>query len=158
MHKMTTASTKETRRWAWMAPNSGPEFGLPMVAVQRRSGWLRKSGRGFRGLYWSRMTILDPTSLPPEHVATLAAVGRVLDAGAAGLLGTTGERVELPPSVQTLLRSVVRLMEAGQQVTLFPALADQAAMARMQALDELTREAYALGLYDRNVPAEPSPR
>ena len=136
----------------------GPEFGLPMVAVQRRGSWLGKSRRGFRGLYWSRMTILDPTSLPPEHVATLAAVGRVLDAGAAGLLGTTGERVELPPSVQTLLRSVVRLMEAGQQVTLFPALADQAAMARMQALDELAREAYALGLYDRNVPAEPSPR
>lgn len=54
--------------------------------------------------------------------------------------------------------SVVRLMEAGQKVTLFPALADQAAMERMQALDELTREAYALGLYDRNVPAEPSPR
>ena len=142
-----------------MAPNSiGPEFGLLMVAVQRRGGWLGKSRRGFRALYWSRMTILDPTSLSPEHVATLAAVGRVLDAGAAGLLGTTGERVELPPSVQTLLRSVVRLMEAGQKVTLFPALADKAAMERMQALDELAREAYALGLYDRNVPAEPSPQ
>ena len=75
-------------------PEFGPEFGLPMVAVQRPGGWQGKRGRGFRGLYWSR--------LPPEHVATLAAVGRVLDAGAAGLLGTTGERVERPPSVQTL--------------------------------------------------------
>ena len=85
------------------------------------------------------MTILDPASLPPEHAADPSA---------------SGERVDLPPSMQALLRSVVHLMKAGQKVTLFPALAGQGAIERMQALDDLAREAYALGLYDRNVPTE----
>ena len=57
-----------------------------------------------------------------------------------------------------LLRSVVHLMEAGQKVTLFPALADQAAIERMRALDELAQKAYALGLYGRNAPTESNSR
>ena len=102
------------------------------------------------------MTLLDPALLSPGQVANLAAVGRVLDDGAAGLLSSRGERVDLPQSLQAFLRTVIRLMEAGQQVTLFPALADREAMDRIQALDEIALEAYSLGLYDRNVPPEAS--
>lgn len=100
------------------------------------------------------MTVVDPAALTPDQVANLCAVSRVLEEGGAGLLNSRGERVDLPPSVQELLRTVVLLMESGQKVTLFPALADREAMERIEALDDLAREAHALGLYDRDEPGE----
>lgn len=91
--------------------------------------------------------------LPPDQAARLAALGHALDDGEAGLLTANGERLDLPPTVQTFLRTVIRLIVSGQRVTLFPALADRESMERIEALDELAREAYALGLYERNEPS-----
>ena len=49
MHKMTTASTKETRGWAWMAPNSAAKLSPP---------WWKSSAKTAPASY--------TTSLPPS--------------------------------------------------------------------------------------------
>ncbi len=89
------------------------------------------------------MTILDPASLPPEHVADLSA---------------SGERVDLCPPCKRCCGQSSISWKPDRRLLCFPALADQDAIKRMQALDELAREAYALGLYDRNLPAESNSR
>ena len=56
MHKMTTASTKETRGWAWMAPNSAAK--APNSAAKLGPPWSKSSAKTAPASY--------TTSLPPS--------------------------------------------------------------------------------------------
>ncbi|MFN7923469.1 MAG: hypothetical protein U0Q16_25430 [Bryobacteraceae bacterium] len=55
------------------------------------------------------------------------------------------------------MRTAVRMMAAGQQVTVYRTLAGVDTTERLRVLDDLAREARSLGLYDRNVPFETEP-
>jgi hypothetical protein len=56
----------------------------------------------------------EAISIQPKDVATLSEVRRVLESGAATLMGSNGEHVALPAPLCELLKHAVRLMEDGK--------------------------------------------
>ena len=62
----------------------------------------------------------EPISLPASEREQIAELDRMLHVGIPALVGPSGERLPVPPTVYALLRKVVEFMAEGKSVTLTP--------------------------------------
>jgi excisionase family DNA binding protein len=62
----------------------------------------------------------EPVTMPESEETQVRELNRMLRAGVPALVGTAGERLELPDSVYQLLKDIVRNMQLGRAVVLVP--------------------------------------
>lgn len=62
----------------------------------------------------------QPVALPESDSAQLQILSRLLQHGTPALIGTGGERLELPDAVFRLLKDIVRNMQLGRAIVLIP--------------------------------------
>ena len=62
----------------------------------------------------------EPVVLPESEEVQIRELNRMLQRGTAALVGTHGDKVELPHSVYRLLRDIVRNMQLGRAIVLIP--------------------------------------
>ena len=62
----------------------------------------------------------EPITLPATEREQVREFERMLDLGAPALVGASGERLVVPPTVYEVLRKIVELMAEGKSVTLVP--------------------------------------
>lgn len=79
-------------------------------------------------------TAQRPITLPQTERKQVQDLEAMLSRGRAGLVSSTGERIELPHTVYEILRRVVTLMAHGHAITLVP---DNQAVTTQRAADLL---------------------
>ena len=62
----------------------------------------------------------EPISLPKTEAKQIQQLRKILEAGAACVEGSAGERVPVPADVHALLLRLVRLLQQGQAVSILP--------------------------------------
>jgi excisionase family DNA binding protein len=62
----------------------------------------------------------EPVALPESEDIQIRELNRMLQLGSPALVGTDGERLELPAAVFRLLKDIVRNMQLGRAVVLIP--------------------------------------
>jgi excisionase family DNA binding protein len=62
----------------------------------------------------------EPIAPPATEQVQIRDLERMLDLGTPALVGASGERIVVPPTVYKVLRTVVGLMAEGRSVTLLP--------------------------------------
>jgi excisionase family DNA binding protein len=67
-----------------------------------------------------RIANREPITLPATEQVQVRHLERMLDLGPPALVGASGERLVVPPTVYEVLRKVVGLMAEGKSVTLVP--------------------------------------
>ena len=80
------------------------------------------------------LAALEPFTLPPAERDRVRDLERLLGDQAPALVGPSGERLALPPTVYEVLRRVVELMAEGNAVTLMP---DNQVVTTQRAADVL---------------------
>jgi len=80
------------------------------------------------------ITAQEPITLPQTEQQQVRELERMLRVGIPALVGSSGERIELPNTVYELLRKVVELMVRGQAITLVP---DKQVVTTQRAADLL---------------------
>ena len=80
------------------------------------------------------ITAQEPITLPQTEQQQVRELERMLHVGIPALVGSSGERIELPNTVYELLRKVVELMVRGQAITLVP---DKQVVTTQRAADLL---------------------
>jgi excisionase family DNA binding protein len=76
----------------------------------------------------------EPITLPQTEQRQVQDLERMLHLGVPALIGSSGERIELPSTVYQVLRRVVELMAQGQSITLVP---DKQVVTTQRAADLL---------------------
>src|ERR1700678_2317017 len=76
----------------------------------------------------------EPITLPQMEHQQVQDLERMLHLGIPALVGSSGERIELPNTVYQVLRRVVELMAHGQSITLVP---DKQVVTTQRAADLL---------------------
>ena len=66
------------------------------------------------------MIVNAPVTMPVAEEAQVRELHRLLKLGTPALVGPGDERVDLPESVYTILKEVVRNMQLGRSVTILP--------------------------------------
>jgi excisionase family DNA binding protein len=80
------------------------------------------------------IAIQEPITLPQTEHQQVQDLERMLNLGVPALVGSSGERIELPNTVYLVLRRVVELMARGQAITLIP---DKQVVTTQRAADLL---------------------
>jgi excisionase family DNA binding protein len=80
------------------------------------------------------IAIQEPITLPLTEHQQVQDLERMLNSGVPALVGSSGERIELPNTVYLVLRRVVELMARGQAITLIP---DKQVVTTQRAADLL---------------------
>ena len=62
----------------------------------------------------------EPVALPESEEVQIRELNRMLQLGSPALVGTDGERLELPGAVFRLLKDIVRNMQLGRAIVLIP--------------------------------------
>ena len=62
----------------------------------------------------------EPVALPESEEVQIRELNRMLQLGSPALIGTDGERLELPGAVFRLLKDIVRNMQLGRAIVLIP--------------------------------------
>ena len=62
----------------------------------------------------------EPIALPESEELQIRELNRMLQGGTPALIGTDGEKVELPHVVFCLLKDIVRNMQLGRAIVLIP--------------------------------------
>lgn len=62
----------------------------------------------------------EPIALPESEELQIRELNRMLQGGTPTLVGTDGEKVELPHAVFCLLKDIVRNMQLGRAIVLIP--------------------------------------
>jgi excisionase family DNA binding protein len=62
----------------------------------------------------------EPIALPESEELQIRELNRMLQGGTPALVGTDGEKVELPHAVFCLLKDIVRNMQLGRAIVLIP--------------------------------------
>ena len=62
----------------------------------------------------------EPIALPESEGTQIRELNRMLQGGTPALVGTGGEKVELPDAVFRLLKDIVRNMQLGRAIILIP--------------------------------------
>jgi excisionase family DNA binding protein len=62
----------------------------------------------------------QPVALPESEESQIREMNRILQLGSPALLGTDGERLELPNAVYRLLKEIARNMQLGRAIVLIP--------------------------------------
>lgn len=62
----------------------------------------------------------DPVALPESEEVHIRELNRMLQLGSPALVGTDGERMELPNAVFRLLKDIARNMQLGRAIVLVP--------------------------------------
>jgi excisionase family DNA binding protein len=71
--------------------------------------------------YWfMNVSLQEPITLSATERKQVRELERLLDSGVAALVGASGQRLDIPPTVYEVLRKVVELMAQGKSVTLLP--------------------------------------
>ena len=65
-------------------------------------------------------TLHQPVALPESEGFQIRALNRILQHGPPELVGSDGERVQLPDTVYRLLKDIARNMQLGRAVVLIP--------------------------------------
>jgi excisionase family DNA binding protein len=76
----------------------------------------------------------DPITLSATERDQVRELKRLLDCGVPALVGASGKRLDIPPTVYDVLRKVVELMAQGKSVTLLP---DNQVVSTQRAADLL---------------------
>ncbi len=62
----------------------------------------------------------EPVTLPESEESQIRELNRMLQLGSPALVGTAGERLELPDAVYRLLKDIARNMQLGRAIILIP--------------------------------------
>ena len=62
----------------------------------------------------------EPVALPESEAVQIRELNRMLQLGSPALIGTDGERLELPAVVFRLLKEIARNMQLGRAIVLIP--------------------------------------
>jgi hypothetical protein len=90
---------------------------------------------------------IRPGSLDERDLAVIEAALARVGGQPAQLVDAGGQPVEVPGELVGVLRAIIQQLRAGNGVSVAPLHAELTTQSR-RALDELTRQAEELGLYD----------
>ena len=80
------------------------------------------------------LSTVEMITLPISEREQVRKLERFLDSGPPTLVGASGERVDIPPTVYAVFRKIVELMAEGKSVTLLP---DNQVVSTQRAADLL---------------------